>query len=497
MIMNTEAVNNLKSLKNLLQLKGADQKPQKANTNDAFAKHLRDEHKPAQPAEQYKRAERQLPEQNEKERPETKRAERYERHDPTDGPKKRARETSDDEPRDDLTTKNQVEKAFDQSEDIKETSAEQTKQAEKTTKEEEAAETAEFQELTGGDYKTDEETSGLNPDTDLEAAATAKEALDQSETGPLPAAATDTHIKTKETTEGANGIQPGEDLKINEAKIKSQNQGPLHPLAKTKGQNTGLAATEGENLGANGDAAGQEKSQNERGISEIAKTLKEAPSQKDAALALAAQNKQTHAPILANSDMQGAGILKGNSFQPIKAEAGILTAGDSADGTAIQNQVIDGKSQAATNIQRPQGASGPTQTIAMTIAQKVQNGTQQFEIRLNPPELGRVDVRLEFGKDGQVTAHLIVERPETLEMLNKDARQLERTLQNAGVKLDDNGVSLSLKDQNQSGREQTANDQGPNRDGIDQNETETDLQEIEPGPLHRRIARATGLDISI
>src|SRR5690606_7301325 len=42
--------------------------------------------------------------------------------------------------------------------------------------------------------------------------------------------------------------------------------------------------------------------------------------------------------------------------------------------------------------------------IAVEIARSIQNGISRFEIRLNPPELGRVDVRLEMDQSGNVIA---------------------------------------------------------------------------------------------
>ena len=76
-----------------------------------------------------------------------------------------------------------------------------------------------------------------------------------------------------------------------------------------------------------------------------------------------------------------------------------------------------------------------------------QAGKKRFEIRLDPPELGRIDVRLEIDSDGQVKSRLIVERSETLDMLRRDAPQLERALQQAGLKTSDNALEFSLRHQ--------------------------------------------------
>ena len=66
---------------------------------------------------------------------------------------------------------------------------------------------------------------------------------------------------------------------------------------------------------------------------------------------------------------------------------------------------------------------------------------------MDPAELGRVDVELKISGDGSVRAHLAVERTETLDMLMRDQRGLERALDAAGLKLESGSVQLSLRDQ--------------------------------------------------
>jgi flagellar hook-length control protein FliK len=63
------------------------------------------------------------------------------------------------------------------------------------------------------------------------------------------------------------------------------------------------------------------------------------------------------------------------------------------------------------------------------------------------PELGRIEVRLDVDRDGNVTSRLTVERVETLDLLRRDAAGLERALQDAGLKTTDNGPQFSLRDQ--------------------------------------------------
>ncbi len=86
------------------------------------------------------------------------------------------------------------------------------------------------------------------------------------------------------------------------------------------------------------------------------------------------------------------------------------------------------------------------QNLAMHIKRNFANGVNRFEVRLDPPELGRIDVRLDLNTDGRVAAALTVDRPETLDLLQRDARLLQKALQEAGINLEDSNLNFSLRD---------------------------------------------------
>lgn len=89
--------------------------------------------------------------------------------------------------------------------------------------------------------------------------------------------------------------------------------------------------------------------------------------------------------------------------------------------------------------------------LAVSIAAQSQAGAKQFDIRLDPPELGRVDVRLTVDVTGKAQAHLAVDKPQTLELLQKDSGSLARALKDSGVQLNNNGLQFSLKGQGRQG----------------------------------------------
>jgi len=94
------------------------------------------------------------------------------------------------------------------------------------------------------------------------------------------------------------------------------------------------------------------------------------------------------------------------------------------------------------------------QSLALHIAARSARGDSRFTIRLDPPELGRIDVNLSVSSHGHAQAVLAVEKPQTLELLLRDAPTLERALKDAGLELGSN-LSFSLKE---DGRSQFARD---------------------------------------
>jgi flagellar hook-length control protein FliK len=84
----------------------------------------------------------------------------------------------------------------------------------------------------------------------------------------------------------------------------------------------------------------------------------------------------------------------------------------------------------------------------LAVSKAASGGEQEFTVRLNPGDLGRVNVRLQFAENGNLRAQVAVENPETLELLQRDAKGFERALEASGHKTEQNGISFSLDDSN-------------------------------------------------
>lgn len=85
-----------------------------------------------------------------------------------------------------------------------------------------------------------------------------------------------------------------------------------------------------------------------------------------------------------------------------------------------------------------------TQTVMATISKAVKTGeTSQIKIQLDPPELGRVEVKMSIDKNNITKVVLTSEKAETHTMLQRDAHILERVLQDTGL-YNDSGISFEL-----------------------------------------------------
>ncbi|WP_306558275.1 MULTISPECIES: flagellar hook-length control protein FliK [Bradyrhizobium] len=143
-------------------------------------------------------------------------------------------------------------------------------------------------------------------------------------------------------------------------------------------------------------------------------------------------------------------------------------------------------------------AAVPVSGIPIEIAAAIRAGKSRFDISLDPAELGRIDVRINVDRAGNVTSHLTVEKPETLQMLRQDAPQLQRALDDAGFKTGSNGLSFSLRDQNSSGQNSGQNnDNGGNARRLIVSEDDS----VPAAPIGRGYGRmlgsSSGVDIRV
>jgi len=107
---------------------------------------------------------------------------------------------------------------------------------------------------------------------------------------------------------------------------------------------------------------------------------------------------------------------------------------------------LDQLSSSVASMSRAPMAHQPAPAqVALHMGRAAEAGGNRFVIQLSPAFLGDVRVDMKVGKDGSVHAMLHVEKPETLQMLQRDAGLLHQALQDAGLKPDSGSLNFSLR----------------------------------------------------
>ncbi len=126
--------------------------------------------------------------------------------------------------------------------------------------------------------------------------------------------------------------------------------------------------------------------------------------------------------------------------------------GEPAPSAAPPTQASPTQAPAAASSTEP--ASAPDAPAPSRLAEQIApaiirldsapGGTQRLTIRLDPVELGQLEIRIERSDDSATKVQVLVERPETLALLRRDQPALERALDQAGMAADQRDVILQL-----------------------------------------------------
>lgn len=100
----------------------------------------------------------------------------------------------------------------------------------------------------------------------------------------------------------------------------------------------------------------------------------------------------------------------------------------------------------------------PTEQVQVTIQQAFRAGMDRVQIQLDPADLGRVEIRMDLTQDGRAQLVVTADNKDTLDQLQRDARLLERALQEAGIDADAQNMEFSLN----QGSQQEENEDGTN-----------------------------------
>lgn len=165
---------------------------------------------------------------------------------------------------------------------------------------------------------------------------------------------------------------------------------------------------------------------------------------------------QSHAAATANG-LGASGNAATDGAQPLLSASAGWSAGEESfqdwieriSGSSILASSGQSLTTAGTSATTPTLAGGGVQTASQVVAASIFRAAQGGESRtmtlhLDPPELGRVAIKLEMDKNRTLKTVLTIEKPETHSLLQRDSHLLERALQNAGIDVS-GGESLSFE----------------------------------------------------
>ena len=181
-----------------------------------------------------------------------------------------------------------------------------------------------------------------------------------------------------------------------------------------------------------------------------------------------------------------------------------VTGIDNINAPGASNQANLSQLSSTNKIQIPQQPKLPssptaTQQVSIQIQKALANGLNKVNIKLHPAQLGRVEVRLDIAPEGQLTASITAEKPETLDLLQKDIRGLVKALQESGLNTNSNSFNFALRKDHENQLNGSASKSDLN--------AELDDEELEPidvvngqaisSQVYGNDSKFAGIDISV
>ena len=106
-----------------------------------------------------------------------------------------------------------------------------------------------------------------------------------------------------------------------------------------------------------------------------------------------------------------------------------------------------GKDVPLVKISHAQPGAPLEEQVSVHIRRAMDEGADQITIKLNPPELGKLHIKMEISADGRAQVLVTADNKDTFDMLQRDARGLQQALNDAGVKTDSGSLQFDLRGQ--------------------------------------------------
>ena len=163
-----------------------------------------------------------------------------------------------------------------------------------------------------------------------------------------------------------------------------------------------------------------------------------------------------------------------------------------------------GLARTASPVQPLSAATRPTPVtqpvvdqLAVHIVKAAAAGMDKISITLRPAALGHIEIQLELSHDGRIAAVVTAEKSETLELLQRDARGLERALQEAGLRTDSDSLNFNLRGEGSDDGQETSDHAAPEADIQVAIETLDDIHAAQMAGYANARAAQGGVDIRV
>jgi hypothetical protein len=198
---------------------------------------------------------------------------------------------------------------------------------------------------------------------------------------------------------------------------------------------------------------------------------------------------------------------------PAAGQDGVDAASDGPQKLDSPDDATPGSQLSAppsANTPPPQAAHNPVRgspetiaNLAAQIVKKLESKSSRFDLELTPAGLGKVDVRVEIGAEGRLTAAMTFDSHHAAADLKARANDLQRALEQAGFDLS-GGISFDVADNGGQGRQAWNDGQDQSGQGFRGQAFQTALttagdaaEAALSGALRLRQGVTTGVDLRI
>ncbi len=235
--------------------------------------------------------------------------------------------------------------------------------------------------------------------------------------------------------------------------------GPKVSIAvETAADSTAIISKPATSLISNAALIGENNARNDRGHqpqNSAGATAGQASANTAQAQTVIGQNQTSTTPLTAQNlaTVTTGGDAKGLPQGPQQSAAGGTLTAATGEGAATPGNVnTTGQARSSVSAQASNAPRFATPSQAVTdqvtiqISKAFSTGADKISIHLKPSDLGRVDVKMEIGHDGRLSAIVTADNKNTLDLLQRDARELQQALQAAGLQMDNDSLSFNLRE---------------------------------------------------